>query len=68
MLVHVKQCMGVATKKRNQEITYCEADRSQLLDELSKETRVSKQAYLREALDDLLKKYGRLKPQKSKPK
>jgi predicted DNA-binding protein len=58
----------VAKTKRNQETIYLDPDRSELLDELSKATRVPKQVYLREGLDDLLKKYGKLKAQKSKAK
>jgi predicted DNA-binding protein len=60
--------MSVAKTKRNQETIYLDPDRSELLDELSKDTRVPKQVYLREALDDLLVKYGKLKAPKSKPK
>jgi hypothetical protein len=43
---------------------YLEPDRTALLDELAAETRVLKAILLREAVDDLLTKYRKLKPNK----
>jgi Ribbon-helix-helix domain len=48
--------------KRRQQIVYLDQDKASLLDKLSKDTRVAKQVYLREAVDMLLKKY--LKPKR----
>jgi hypothetical protein len=49
--------------KRNQQAIYLDHDKAALLDELSVETRIAKQEYLREAVDLLLVKYKRMKPQ-----
>ena len=49
--------------KRHQQAIYLDHDKAALLDALSEETRVPKQEYLREAIDLLLIKYKRLKPQ-----
>jgi len=49
--------------KRHQQAIYLDHDKAALLDKLSEETRIPKQEYLREAVDILLVKYKRLKPQ-----
>ena len=40
---------------------YLEPDKAELLDELAADTRIPKAVLLREAVDDLLTKYGKLK-------
>ncbi len=61
----------VATKKptrlKHSQLLYLELDRAVLLDELAKETRIAKAVLLREAVDDLLVKYRKLKVPKLKP-
>lgn len=57
--------MGKTTK--HQQALYLEHEKAALLDELSNETRVAKQVLLREAVDDLLVKYKKLKVTKRKP-
>jgi predicted DNA-binding protein len=52
------------TTKRIQQPMYLDADRAALLDELSAETRVPKAVFVREAIEDLLIKHGKLKPPK----
>jgi hypothetical protein len=52
--------------KRHQQAIYLDHDKAALLDKLAEETRIAKQEYLREAVDLLLAKYKRLKPQGSK--
>jgi Ribbon-helix-helix domain len=57
----------MATKPKRLKILqslYLEPDRTALLDELAAETRVLKAILLREAVDDLLMKYRKLKPNK----
>jgi predicted DNA-binding protein len=54
----------MSNKNRLAAQLYLDHDKATLLDELSKQTRVPKQAYLREALDDLLVKYKMLKAPK----
>ncbi len=49
------------TVRRPQPI-YLDDDKRELLDELSAETRIPKAVLLREAVDDLLVKHGKLKP------
>jgi len=52
----------MATKRlKNLQSLYLENDRAALLDELKVETRLPKAILLREAVDDLLVKYGKLK-------
>ena len=51
--------------KRHQQAIYLDHEKAALLDALAKETRVPKQEYFREAIDDLLAKYKKLK---AKPK
>ena len=55
--------------KRNyvQQPLYLEPGKAELLDELSGTTRIPKAVLLREAVDDLLVKHGRLKAPKRKP-
>jgi hypothetical protein len=52
--------------KRNQQAIYLDHDKAALLDQLSEEMRIPKQEFLREAVDLLLVKYKRLKPQGTK--
>lgn len=52
--------------KRHQQAIYLDHEKAALLDRLAIDTRVPKQAYFREAVDDLLAKYGRLKELKRK--
>jgi len=49
--------------KRHQQAIYLDHEKAELLDELSEEMRIPKQEFLREAVDLLLVKYKRLKPQ-----
>jgi predicted DNA-binding protein len=51
----------MAPRKLHTQSIYLETDRAQLLDELAAETRIAKAVLLREAVDDLLTKYGKLK-------
>ena len=55
----------IASQKHQQPL-YLERDKAKLLDELATETRLVKQVLLREAVDDLLVKYGKLKVPKRK--
>lgn len=45
---------------RHQQGIYLDREKAALLDELSAETRVPKQVLMREAIDDLLVKHGKL--------
>lgn len=49
------------TVRRPQPI-YLDDDKRKLLDELSAQTRIPKAVLMREAIDDLLIKYGKFKP------
>jgi hypothetical protein len=51
--------MGPTT--RHQQALHLDHEKSQLLDELSTETRIAKAVLLREAVDDLLVKHGKPK-------
>lgn len=51
--------MGRTT--RNAQPIYLDSDKADLLNELSAETRIAKAVLLREAVDDLLVKYRKLK-------
>lgn len=52
--------------KRIAEMAYLDPDKHALLVALAKETRIPRSVFLREAVDDLLVKYKRLKaPRKS---
>jgi predicted DNA-binding protein len=60
--------MGPTT--RHQQALYLDHEKAELLDELSAETRIAKAVLLREAVDDLLLKHGKLKaatPRKKPP-
>jgi hypothetical protein len=61
----------VATKKpkrlKHSQLLYLEPGKAALLNELSAESRIAKAVLLREAVDDLLVKYKRLKVPKRKP-
>lgn len=46
---------------RRQQPIYLDDDKAERLDELSAETRIAKAVLLREAVDDLLVKHGKLK-------
>jgi hypothetical protein len=48
------------------EMAYLDADKLKLLKELSEETRVPRSVLIREAIDDLLHKHGKLKTAKKK--
>jgi hypothetical protein len=52
--------------KRLQHPAYLDHAKVKLLNELSAETRIPKSVLMREAVDDLLKKYGKLKEPRSK--
>jgi Ribbon-helix-helix domain len=55
----------MATKRlKNLQSLYLENDRAALLDELAADARLPKAILLREAVDDLLVKYKKLKPTK----
>jgi hypothetical protein len=53
-------------RRLNLQSLYLEPDKAWLLDELAAETRVPKAVLLREAVDDLLEKYKKLK--RAKPR
>jgi hypothetical protein len=53
---------------RHQQALYLGHDRAKLFDKLSADTWLAKQVLLREAVDDPLVKYKRLKVPKQKPK
>ena len=48
-------------RKLHLQSLYLEPEKAQLLDELSAATRIPKAVLLRESVDDLLTKYGKLK-------
>jgi hypothetical protein len=52
---------------KHQQPLYLEPEKAALLNQLAASTRIPKAVLLREAVDDLLLKYGVLKPQKDKP-
>lgn len=54
------------TTKRHQQAIYLDHEKAKLLDELSGETRIPKAALLREAVDDLLVKHGKVKAGRKK--
>jgi hypothetical protein len=53
--------------KRHSQMLYLDYDKAALLSELAMETRIVRAVLLREAVDDLLLKYKKLKPPKRKP-
>jgi hypothetical protein len=63
---------GVAAKKPNRtkhsQPLYLEPEKAVLLDELAAATRIAKAVLLREAVDDLLTKHGKLKASRPKSK
>lgn len=44
--------------KRKVEVAYLDADKLELLKQLAAQTRIARSVLLREAVDDLLRKYG----------
>jgi len=52
---------------KHQQPLYLEPEKAELLNQLHRDTRIPKAVLLREAVDDLLMKYGLLKSQKRKP-
>lgn len=64
-------CMGVDKPKANRtfhtQTLYLEPPKAVLLDELAAQTRIPKAVLLREAVDDLLLKFKKLKVPKRKP-
>jgi predicted transcriptional regulator len=54
----------VVTRKKHTQPLYLEHDRAALLDELAEELRLPKAFLLRQAVDDLLIKYRKLKAPK----
>ena len=52
---------AMTPRKLQAQSIYLEPDRAELLDALAAETRIPKAVLLREAVDDLLTKYGKLK-------
>lgn len=61
--MHIYACMGETTK--HQQLILLEHEKAALLAQLAAETRIAKQVLLREAIDDLLVKYKKLKAPKS---
>lgn len=51
----------MARRKLNTQSIYLEPEKAALLDRLAKETRIPKAVLLREAVDDLLVKFAKLK-------
>ena len=58
---------AMVTRNKNLQSLYLEMDKAALLDDLAAETRIPKAVLLREAVDDLLIKYKKLKVSKRKP-
>lgn len=58
---------SMTPRKLRAQSIYLEPDRAEILDALAAETRILKAVLLREAVDDLLTKYGKLK-KPTKPK
>lgn len=56
----------MATRNKHLQSLYLEPEKAKLLDELAAETRIAKAVLLREAVDDLLVKYRKLKAPKRK--
>ena len=57
----------MATRNKHLQSLYLEPEKAKLLDELAAQTRIAKAVLLREAVDDLLVKYKKLKVPKRKP-
>jgi hypothetical protein len=58
---HVPDDAGMTPRKLNMQTIYLEPEKAALLDDLAAATRVPKAVLLREAVDDLLVKHGKLK-------
>jgi hypothetical protein len=58
---HKAQISGVGKTKRKQENVYVDHDKYALLVQLAKQTRIPRTVLWREALDDILVKYGVLR-------
>ena len=54
----------MVTRDKQQQSLYLEPEKAVLLDDLAAETRIAKAVLLREAVDDLLTKYKKLKPKR----
>jgi hypothetical protein len=52
--------------KRSVEVAYLDPPKLELLKRLASQTRIARSVLVREAIDDLLEKYGLLKPPKRK--
>lgn len=69
---HSQDASRVAAEKPNRtkhtQPLYLEPEKAVLLDELAATTRIAKAVLLREAVDDLLTKHGKLKASRSKSK
>lgn len=52
--------------KRHQQALYLDHDKALLLEELAKESRIPRAVLLREAVDDLLAKHGKLKARRGR--
>jgi hypothetical protein len=57
----------MSPRKLQMQTIYLEPDKAGLLDELSDSTRIPKAVLLREAVDDLLVKFKKLKASKRRP-
>ena len=53
--------------KRHQQALYLDLEEAALLNELAKETKIPRAVLLRDAVDDLLVKFKKLKPPRRKP-
>lgn len=53
--------------KRHQQALYLDHEKAALLDELARESRIARAILLREAVDDLLIKFKKMKRPRSKP-
>ena len=56
----------IMVTKRTAQLMHLDADKAKLLAELAAETRVPKSVLMREAIDDLLVKHGKVKPPRRK--
>jgi hypothetical protein len=52
----------VAKRDLHQQSLYLEPEKAEILDQLAAETRIPKAVLLREAVDDLLVKFKKMKP------
>jgi predicted transcriptional regulator len=58
----------VTARKLHTQSLYLDPEKAKLLDELATETRIPKAVLLREAVDDLLVKHGKLKAERKAKK